>query len=444
MAESPRLHDPHAEQALIGAALLDASVPDRVSLEPRVFLDSQCQRAWRAILELRAEGTPLDTVLIEERAQIPLPFLGQCAMATPTADNAEHYADVVRRHALTRAVLRAVGEIGELHRRGKAEGAELLGAALQKITAIDIDRPQRALAIGDLVKERFAELDRLVEARATGQEVFTGVPTGLEPLDNLLSGIQPGIVTLLAGRPAMGKSALAQAIADAASELGHGVHVFSLEDARSAYADRVMARGARVPTERIRTGRLQRQDMEPMTLRAAALCKRHNWLYDDVSSISADEIVRAVRRERVANDTRLVVVDYLQIVRRPRRYENKNDAIEQNISILAEAARHDGIAYLVLSQLSREVERREDKRPRLSDLRDSGTLEERAKCVLAVYRGSVYGDPAAGIDYADTTDDQRPTDLEWRERMDVLVLKNSHGATGYVRCRWDGPCTRVH
>ena len=117
---------------------------------------------------------------------------------------------------------------------------------------------------------------------------------------------------------------------------------------------------------------------------ATELHKRDNWLYEDVSDISAEEVVRAARRERQRNRTELVIVDYLQLLRRPRRYESVHDSITQTIDVLARAAKHDGLAYLVLSQLSRNVERRDNKRPMLADLRESGSIEERAKCILAL------------------------------------------------------------
>jgi replicative DNA helicase len=152
-------------------------------------------------------------------------------------------------------------------------------------------------------------------------------------------------------------------------------------------------------------------------------------------------------------------VDYLQLLRRPKRHESIHDAITQNMNTLANAAKHDNIAYVVLSQLSRTVERRNNKRPMLSDLRESGSIEERAKCVLGLYRGAYYGPPQPGIDYDDGSngpepshdgDDgdgmpgTRPTDADWKQLIEIHVLKNSNGRTGYVRSRWHGATTRVH
>ena len=436
------LHNAEAEASVIGAAMLDESVPDVVALAPEQFFSPVHQAIWRAILELRAEGRPFDPLVIAERSNAPLNKLTDSVILVPAPSNAEHYADIVRHHALTRAVLAATSDIQEMHRRNQASGPELLDALLKLATGIDVDRPRGALTIGDLLRGRFAELDEIAAARLRGEHVMTGIPTGLPRYDDLTGGVQPGIVTLVAARPAMGKSALALTLADAASAADHGVHVFSLEDARSAYADRALGRAALVPIERIRACNLQRGDMHRLTAQAAALIKRKNWLYEDVSDISADEIVRAVRRERKRNNTRMVIVDYLQLLRRPRRYENVHDAITQNIHTLARAAKADHMAYVVLCQLNRDVERRADRRPVPSDLRGSGTLEDAAKCIIGLYRGAYYGDPTEGIDYE--PGERPPTEEEWQERLDLLLMKNSHGRTGLVRVRWQGDCTRVY
>ncbi len=434
--------DLDAERALIGAGPIDASVLHSPNLAPQQFANPQLRQLWRAMLALHSEGKPLDEVTVPQRAEVAPALLGRCAITTPTAANAEHYAEIVREHALTRAVLAAAAEVLELHRRGQIAGSELLDAALKTFTAIDVGMPSQALAIGDVLSERFRELDEIARAVQDGVVRLTGVTTGIDPLDEIIGGIQPGLVTILAGRPAMGKSALALGCTAAATARGHGVHVFSLEDPRSAYADRTLAQAAAVPAEKVRACRLTRDDFSRLTIKAADLMSRKRWLYEDVSDLSAEELVRAVRRNRTRNRTELVVLAYLQLLRRPRRYESIHDAITQNLEVLARAAKHDGIAYLVLSQLSRKVEGRNDKRPALADLRESGSIEERAKCVLGMYRGSYYGDkPKAEIDYE--PDERAPTAEEWERQIDILVLKNSNGRTGYVRRRWDGPTTRV-
>lgn len=441
-----KLFDPDAERALIGAALIEPSVLDRVALTPAHFAGIQERRVWQAMLELHADKQPLDALLIADREDAITPtYMAECALATPTADNAEYYADIVREYAITRAVLGAVEQLRALHRRGEARGAALLDAATRAISDIELDRSRQALTMGQLIRQRFAELDAILAARERGERALTGITTGIDKLDTILGGLQPEIVTVVAGRPGMGKSALAQGIADAATAAGHGVHVFSLEDAQSAYADRALARVGRIPTEHIRTARLTRGDMPRVMGAATELTRRKRWLYEDVSDISAEELVRAVRRERERNGTELVIVDYLTLLRRPRRYTSIHDAITQSIEVLARAAKHDKMAYLVVSQLNRSVESRNDRRPMAADLRESGSIEERAKCIMALYRGALYGEPRDGVDYhSGDPDDLRPTQEDWERRLDILILKNSHGRTGTVRCQWDGPCTRIH
>jgi replicative DNA helicase len=218
--------------------------------------------------------------------------------------------------------------------------------------------------------------------------------------------------------------------------------VFSLEDVRATYADRALARGSEVPPETMRSGRLNAVQLENLDRAAHRLWVRKGWIVDDRSGLSADEVVRSIRRRRRENNTQLAVIDYVQLLRHPPRVENTHEAIKRNLNTLADAANADGIAYLVMSQLSRTIERREDKRPMLSDLRESGSLEERAKCVIGLYRGSVYGAPKKHVDF--NPDSEPPSEEEFAKRVDLLVLKNTNGRTGYVRAKWDGPCTRVY
>ena len=244
-------------------------------------------------------------------------------------------------------------------------------------------------------------------------------------LDLRLAGLQPGVVTLVAGRPGMGKSALARRITDANSEAGIGVHVFSLEDTRAAYMDRVIGEHASIAADRLRSGQITRRD-EMRSVRDAAgrLVKRTHWHVDDRSGIGAREIVRSVRRARRENDTQVVVVDYIQLLTK-RPGMKTHEAIGENMNLLADAAKQDGMAYVVVSQLNRECEKRDKKQPRLSDLKECGTLEERSKAVVAVYRPWAY----------DETQD--------RDLMQLIVLKNTNGGTGYCDVRWDGPLTRI-
>jgi replicative DNA helicase len=438
-----------AELALCNAALADGGVLDAVDIEPGHFFNPRLARMWRHLQGLRKRGIAVDEVTLLDGAPegVDIELVAQVGASGGYSRNAEHYAETVRRHALTRQVLTAMADLTTRASAGMLDGKDLLDAALSAITGIDVGRPGTTLTIGDLVRRRMRQLDELAAARARNEHCLSGVPTGIPALDVETGGYPLGLLTILAARPGMGKSAWLLETTEAATRAGYGAHVFSVEDSEEVYTDRALSQESGVPGANIR-GELQRLQLEQLSLGAKRLVERKNWLYEDVSGVSAEDIVRAVRRRRAENNTKLVVVDYLQLVRRPKRYESVHDAIFQILVTLADAARQDGIAYLVASQLNREVEKRQDKRPKLSDLRDSGSIEERAKLILGLYRGSYYGDPQRGVDYDPSASDPRerfePNEDEWRRRLDVYLLKHSQGeANNFVRCDFDGPTMRI-
>jgi len=287
------------------------------------------------------------------------------------------------------------------------------------------DSAQSGLQISQLVRERYRQHADHQERIAAGEPARSGLPTGVDALDDLLGGVTTGIVTIVAGRPGMGKSALGLTIAMAMIRAGVGVHVFSLEDTRNAYADRLLSRTSQVPVEALRSGRaLNLVEQRDLVQSATGCSKAKRWVLDDRAGIDAAEIVRAVRRGARDNETRAVVVDYVQLLkRRPRA--SMHEHLGEQISILADAAKQDDMAYIVMSQLNRGLEARDDKMPKLSDLRESGSLEERAKAVIAVHRPWVYDH-----------------DLDPAE-MILCVLKNSQGQIGKVRADFHGPTVTV-
>ena len=191
----------------------------------------------------------------------------------------------------------------------------------------------------------------------------------------------------------------------------------------------------------MRNAELSRGDVEELSGTLRTLGRRKGWLLDSRSGITADEIIRSVRRRKRENGTKVVLVDYVQLVKKPPRV-SPHEALTDIVTSFSDAAKQDGMAYVVMSQLNRELEKRTDKRPQLSDLRESGSLEERAKCVVGVYRGSVYGRPQKGIDW-DPTKEREPTEGEFEQTAQLIVLKNSNGRTGLVRAKWHGPTTRM-
>lgn len=430
------------EKSIIGAVLIDPSTFDLIALSPRDFADARAGVAWQAFSDLRCEGRPVDSVTAEAQAnargaKLEPSYLAECALACATPQNAAEYAALVRQDSIRRDVMIAAGDIAARGAAGELNGSELLSEALRVFSALDSSGPTESLTIQAVLRERFAQL----QARSAAGEL-TGHPTGVAKLDDVIGGWQPGIVSIVAARPGHGKSSLALATTNACTRAGVGVHIFSLEDPRASYADRVLASASKIPADSIRRSRLNPSEFDGLRAATEDLNKRKGWLVDDRSGIAADEIVRSVRRARRANGTRVVIVDYLQLIARNRDAHSVHESVGANLNILADAAKNDGMAYVVMSQLNRGVEQREDKRPQIADMRESGTIEERAKCVVGLYRGAAYGDPVEGVDVDERGRMFSPH--EHARAIQLLILKNSNGPSpARVIANWDGPTTRI-
>jgi replicative DNA helicase len=457
-------HHLEAEASVLGGLLLRNEVLSQLdALEVEDFYDNRHKVVFQAIRSLEAAALPIDVVTLEREiakadkldAIGGVAFLGELTLRVPIADNVVAYAQIVAELAQARAMAVTASEIAERCYEPELDVREYLDSAEAQVLKLAARRGRAddAASIGTLVRRRLRELDELAAARARGETALTGVPTGIAALDRKLGGWQFGVVNLLAGRPAMGKSAVALAGAEAAAGAGYGVHVFSLEDSWRAYADRNLARRSGVPAERIRSVELQRQDFAPLVTATAALKRIDRWVLDDRGGLSAHEIIRAVRRKREELQTRLVIVDYVQLVRRAPRLD-ENAALDEIMTAFAAAAKDDGgrVAWLVLSQLNRKVEERTDKRPHLSDLRGSGALEERSKVAVGLYRGAYYhSEPQKEIDYEcscmgkapASACPHRPSEEDFERQMQVLLLKNNNGETGRVFATWSGPTMEI-
>lgn len=441
------------EQSVIGAVLLRADTLQLLpTLSSQDFRTPVARYVWDSIRNLESRNQPIDTVTIADEAarlrsddqdndhdrdqkhsQISA-YLGGCALTVPTVDNAIEYARRLRDNTLRVRLLELAAEVSQHAKQQDLTGAEILSMALAGLSMLDAEQPEGALPIAEVIKRRMKQLDGL----AAGE--LSGYPTGVQILDDKIGGWQSGIVSLIAARPGMGKSSLGLATVDVCTDRGHGAHVFSLEDTWQAYADRTMARTSGVSAETIRSAKLSHGEMQELATNIPRVTKRKNWIFDDRSGISAQEIVRSVRRHKKRNGTKVVVVDYIQLLAKPNPRMTTHEALSESISTLADAAKHDQIAYVVMSQLNREIEKRTDKRPQLADLRESGSLEERSKCVVGVYRGSAYeGKPKKGVDYQVS----EPSEEEFKKQVQLLVLKNSNGRTGRVFAEWHGPTTRI-
>jgi replicative DNA helicase len=439
------------EASVIGAILVE---PSTLAQFPRLECDdfhhAKHRAIFKAIRNLEHKNRPIDVVTVQAQLAsdgfgdaIDFALLGELALHMPTLANAVEYVRQIREASLGRRIRIALADL--LEHASELGGGELLSATMAVLSRIDEDQPDSATAISALVQRRFKQLELIAQERATGARTMTGFPTGVAKLDEKLGGWQPSIVSIVAARPGMGKSSLGLATADACSAAGDGVHLFSLEDTVEAYADRTIARTSEVPAESLRNASLTAWQCSQIARSHVALRGRR-WLVDGRSGITADEVVRSVRRHRRENGTRVAIVDYVQLVKSPPRQRySRHEALTDIVTTLADAAKADEIAYVVMSQLNRQLEQRVDKRPQLSDLRESGSLEERAKCVVGLYRGSEYGSPVKGIDWDPDWEGHRfePTSEEHRAQIQLCVLKNSNGRTGTVFAEWSGPLTRV-
>jgi replicative DNA helicase len=428
-----------AEEDLIGICLRWPQRIREIDLSPEHFVDLRWAYVFRGILALDRDGLPVSEVAVFDAASrepgrsspVPLDVLFAASNRVATGTNVAHHASLVRGAYVRRSIALACSEAIEAARSFEPAD-ELLGEVLRKMAALNVEQPADSEQIYNLLKARFVEISTLADARARGESVVTGVPTGIAAVDDLVGGFQRGVVTIGAGRPGMGKSAFALACVRHASAQRVGCHIFSLEDTRAAYCDRVIAGESNVAAESLRTLELSAEQRGRVGHALGSFRKDTPWLVEDRSGISADEIVRSVRRKSRENKTQLVVVDYIQLLRPPRDVRRGEEAITHAMNVLADAAKQDGIAYLVLAQLNRECEKRDNKRPQLSDLRGAGAIEERAKAVFFLYRPAVYGEL-----------DRRCNQPIGDDVMEILIAKNNQGRTGKALATWDGRTMRI-
>lgn len=412
-----------AEQSVIGAALLSSDVIYRVNLQSSDFFDPRYGKIWEAMQRLVAAEKPAnDPLLVQDELNretqgIGLSVLSECIQAVPTSDNVEHYAGIVTAHATTRRIRSLLSNLVT----SGLEGEELLHKTLEAVTGLTSGRADGAVSMSDCMTSTVEELLHELDQKRQGNAANLGLSTGLNELDDYLGGIQVGVVTIIGGRPSMGKSSLARTIADNVNDAGAGVHVFSLEDRRTAYARRALSDFARVDLHRINTLRMTDEDISRIREAERAFRFKKQWLVDDVAGLSARDIALRVRRHIRENKTRLVVVDYVQLMRE-RDAPRADSRVQVKLAIegLHELARRENVAMLVLSQLNRDLEKRDDKRPELSDLREAGDLEQVADAVVFCYRDEVYH-----------------PQTNQKGIGEIIVRKNKHGRVGTGRLHWD-------
>src|SRR5947207_1477379 len=389
-----------AEESVLGAMMLSPGAIGAVSevLDASDFYRESHARIYRAALALYAKGEPVDAITLvdelEERGELDeiggRVRIHELAALVPASANAGHYARIVREMATLRGLIRVGGEISILGWERPGETTDLVDRAEQIVFDLSQARVTSEFShIEELLKDSFERITALYEAGAD----VTGTPSGYRDLDRLTSGFQPGNLIIVAARPSMGKSGLGLCVAtNLAVREERPVAIFTLEMSKSEVTQRFMCSEAKVESQRLRTGKLAADDWPRLTAACDRLAKAPIYV-DDTGSITMMEIRSKARRLKSREpNLGLIVVDYLQLMTSGASVENRVQEVSQISRQLKVLARDLDVPILAMSQLSRAVEQRHDKRPILSDLRESGSIEQDADLVMFIYRDEYYND----------------------------------------------------
>jgi replicative DNA helicase len=413
-----------AEESVLGAMMLSPGAIGAVSeiLDASDFYRESHAKVYRAALALYAKGEPVDAITLvdelEERGELEdaggRVRIHELAALVPATANAAHYARIVREMATLRGLIRAGGEIARIGWEREGEARELVDRAEQIVFELSQQRVTSDFSdIASLLKDSFERITALYEAGAD----VTGTPSGFRDLDRLTSGFQPGNLIIVAARPSMGKSALALCIAaNLAVRTNTPVGLFTLEMSKSEVTQRLLCSEAKVESQRLRSGKLAPEDWPRLVAAGDKLAKAPIYV-DDTGSINMMEIRSKARRLKSRHpDLGLLVVDYLQLMTSGANAENRVQEVSQISRQLKVLARDLDLPVLALSQLSRAVEQRTDKRPVLSDLRESGSLEQDSDLVAFIYRDEYYHD-----------------DSEQQGLAEVILAKHRNGPTDSIK-----------
>ncbi len=422
-----------AEQSVLGAIIIDqtclTTVLDYVKAD--CFYRPQHQELFSCMVRMFAAGRNIDFITLLEEAVTEKIFetpedaklyLAQLAQIVPTTTNIEAYASIVQEKYYIRRLMDTAREIIDEAGEGGYEARELLDAAEQRIYEIRQGRDSKGLVrIEDAIIETY---DRLQKIAGEDRNRYLGLRSGFSALDSVIYGLNKSDLILLAGRPGMGKTSFALNIMQSvAATSGKRVVVFSLEMSAEQLTTRLMSAAARIPSGEFRTGNMTGAQWQDLA-KASQLLATYPILIDDSSGITVPEMKARLRRVK---DLGLVVIDYLQLMSTGRKSDNRVQEVSELTRSLKIMAKELDIPVIVCSQLSRGPDSRADHRPVLSDLRDSGSIEQDADIVLFLYREAYYNDNDEGAD---------------RNIAECIVAKNRHGETEAVKLHWDGKFTQ--
>jgi len=428
-------HSIEAEQAILGGLLLDNKSWDTVAdlIGEDDFYRRDHRIIYRVLHELSEASQPMDVVTVSEALQKidqlenvgGLAYLGMLANNVPSAANIKTYAAIVRERSILRQLIHISTTLGEsVFSADGRSSAEILDEAEQAIFRIaeQGSRNQRSfVAVKDLLSDVVDRIDQLYQSGNT----ITGVPTGFKDFDSKTSGLQPAELIIIAGRPSMGKTSFAMNIAeDAAINSGVPVAIFSMEMPAEALVMRMLSSLGRIDQQKIRTGTLSDDDWPRLTSTMNILSNAPLFI-DDTPALNPTELRARARRLKREHNIGMIVIDYLQLMQVPGNKENRATEISEISRSLKALAKELNVPVLALSQLNRSLEQRPDKRPVMSDLRESGAIEQDADLIVFIYRDEVYNQ--------DSPD---------KGMAEIIIGKQRNGPIGMVPVTFHGNYTR--
>lgn len=425
-------HSKAAEQSVIGSMLINPETVITASeiLEADDFYDKRYGLIFSAITALEKEGKAIDIITIENKIKemeqplgaIDIDIFKELLIAVPTSVNIAHHAEIVYKNALLRRLIKVTEEISLSCYAGESTLDDILQSTEKKI--FDLIQKRHVSDTTDIKKVIFSVIESIAAAAKSGGTV-TGIPTGFYDLDYKMAGLQNSDLILIAARPSMGKTAFALNIAEYVTvKKNVTTAIFSLEMSKEQLAKRILAMNSRVDSQKLRTGDLSDEEWMDIVDSAKTIGET-NLIIDDTPGISVGELRSKCRKLKIEKNLGLVMIDYIQLMTGGKKIESRQQEISEISRSLKALAREIDAPIIALSQLSRKVESRDDKRPMLSDLRESGAIEQDADVVMFIYRDEYYN-----------------KDTETPGVTEIIIGKQRNGPIGTVRLGWKSELTK--
>ncbi|GAA4724311.1 replicative DNA helicase [Brevibacillus fulvus] len=411
-----------AEQSVLGAVFLskEALITAIEILRPEDFYKTAHQRIFKTMQDLYEKGEPVDLVTVTAELQDHklldevggVTYLTEIASSVPTAANVEYYARIVEEKALLRRLILTATKIANDGYSREDDVGQIIADAEKYILEISQNRNSGGFVpIRDVLLETYERIELLSQRRGD----VTGIPSGYPDLDKMTSGFQRSDLIILAARPSVGKTAFALNVAqNVAARAGETVAIFSLEMAASQLVQRMICAEGNLDAQKMRTGRLEEDDWQKLTMAIGTLAKAPIYI-DDSPGVTVQDIRAKCRRLQTERGLGMILIDYLQLIHGRGKGDNRQQEVSEISRTLKGIARELNVPIIALSQLSRSVEQRQDKRPMMSDIRESGSIEQDADIVAFLYR-----------------DDYYDKETENKNVIEIIIAKQRNGPTGTV------------